>query len=175
MIKGKEKQSSRQVIFTIFAGRQPCLEILFWYLDKLLAKGLLTEVHLWDYTRAKSDEKYIERICQEKKYYKLMKLKNPKKKGSWNWGEYYSYYSETEEYEDEDIIIKCDDDIVYIDVDKFEAFLNELTDKGLYFPNIVNNDVCAYIQTQNGVHELLKTVDPKKLILGRSAPMTGWY
>ena len=59
MIKGKEKQSSRQVIFTIFAGRQPCLEILFWYLDKLLAKGLLTEVHLWDYTRAKSDENDI--------------------------------------------------------------------------------------------------------------------
>ena len=59
-------------------------------------------MHLWDYTREKSDEEYIEKICQEKEHYKLMKLKNPDKKGAWNWGEYYSYYSETAKYDDED-------------------------------------------------------------------------
>ena len=63
-----------KTIFTIFAGRKVYLEILFTYLDRLLERGLLTEVHLWDYTREKSDEEYIEKICQEKEHYKLMKL-----------------------------------------------------------------------------------------------------
>ena len=41
---------SQRVIYTMFAGRRRYLEIHFRYTDILLQKGLVSEVHLWDYT-----------------------------------------------------------------------------------------------------------------------------
>lgn len=63
------------------------------------------------------------------------------------WNNYYDHYSH-EEYKN-DLIIKCDDDIVFIDLNKFGDFIDfsrRTTDKDLILANTINNGVAAYFQ-----------------------------
>lgn len=161
--------SDPNVYLTIFAGRERYLNCLLPYLDTLIANKTITEVHLWDYARAPSDSVLIQKIAAEKKGYKYIKpTKNMRA-----WDEYYNYYI-TAGYNNNDILIKCDDDVVYIDMEQMPAYLKEVRADGLYFPNIVNNDVCAYIQTRAGVHNLV----PADTLYSRygtdDVPLTNW-
>lgn len=165
----------KKVIYTIFAGRKRYLEIQKKYIDILLQNKLITEVHLWEYTRTLDDEKYLEELCLSNNNYKLFR---PSNKGFCNWKDYYTYYSEN--IDDNTILIKCDDDIVYIDIKNFEKFIESVNDDILYFPNIINNDVCAYYQVKNGIHNLIDERDmqncSKKLLeWGQGMPMTEWH
>ena len=52
------------------------------------------------------------------------------------------------------VIIKCDDDILFIDIDSFESYINHrINDKDtlLLFPSIINNDVCSIFQKDDGL------------------------
>jgi len=137
------------IVYTIFAGRRENLEIQCVYIDKLLNDNLIDEVHLWDFSRKHSDGEYLLEISQKTKY-KLMHVENKK-----SWKEYYEYY---EKYTD-GIVIKSDDDIVFIDVNAFADFISfvKSNDYLLYFPSIVNNGVCAYWQQFHGF--IPKTLD----------------
>jgi hypothetical protein len=82
--------------------------------------------------------------------YSKMKLMNVEKKSLW--GEYYKYY--TKEKFIDCIITKCDDDIIYIDLESYKRHLelrklhkNYL----LLFPAIWNNEMVAYYQQKNGL------------------------
>jgi len=69
------------------------------------------------------------------------------------WDEYYKHYNEAR-YPDH-VIIKADDDIVFVDTSGFEGFLRKRLihrDVLLMFPSIVNNELCAYYQQ---LHELI--------------------
>lgn len=80
---------------------------------------------------------------------KLFEVKN---KRSWN--EYYSYYADPRYSANSDyILVKCDDDIVFIDPEGFKRFIEVLENDALMkdkyllvFPNIVNNGLCAFHQ-----------------------------
>ena len=158
------------VYLTIFAGRKRYLSILKNYLDILLEKKIVTEVHLWDYVRDPADSIYIQELAkQNPKYVYIKPLRNMK-----HWDEYYMYYTNIG-YNAEDILIKCDDDIVYIDTEQMCAYLNEIKQGGLYFPNIVNNDVCAYVQTKFGVHNLVKDSDIYSKYGTDTVPLTNWH
>jgi len=63
-----------------------------------------------------------------------------------SWKNYYSYYND-KKFEN-DIIIKCDDDIVFIDLYKLPKFIDFIrkNDYDLVFANIINNGVSAYFQ-----------------------------
>ncbi len=128
------------MIFTCFAGRQRYLEILKPYIDKLLAKGLIDECHMWDYTRNESDAEWLKDnfTC----------IFHPKEK--YNWHEYYHYYT-SERYPDSStVIIKCDDDIVYIDTDQFQTFIDNRrsdTKSLIGYAGIINN---RHINTRQG-------------------------
>ena len=156
------------MILTIFAGRKYYLEILFKYLDILIDYDKLHEVHLWNYTRSDTDNVWLKGLNKNKYI-----IYEPKNKNGWQWEEYYDYYCNQAEYNENDIIIKCDDDIVFIDIECFDDFINQIDDKHIYFPNIVNNDVCAYIQSKNKVHELLKNI--RHINRGDIAPLSNWY
>jgi hypothetical protein len=70
------------------------------------------------------------------------------------WAEYYQYYNRERYPNPTDVIIKCDDDIVYIDVDTFGRhmeFRRAHPEFLLVFPGIVNNDKCAFYQQQAGL------------------------
>ena len=69
------------------------------------------------------------------------------------WEAYYEHKSASAEYDDEDILIKADDDIVFVDVDKFGDFLANIQTAHVYFPNIVNNDAGLYVQGSRKAHQ----------------------
>ena len=63
-----------------------------------------------------------------------------------SWKNYYNYYN-CENFE-KDIIIKCDDDIVFIDLNKLPNFIEFIKNSNydLVFANTINNGVSAYFQ-----------------------------
>jgi Farnesoic acid 0-methyl transferase len=65
----------------------------------------------------------------------------------------YQYYAATREEYESDIILKCDDDIVYFDLDQLADFVSFRKANDAYFlvsANVVNNGVCAYFQQAMG-------------------------
>ncbi len=65
----------------------------------------------------------------------------------------YQYYGARREEFSRDILLKCDDDIVYFDLDKlaeFIAFRRAHQEYFLVSANVVNNGVCAFFQQQAG-------------------------
>ena len=150
------KEYKPKVILTIFAGRKDYLEILFSYCQKLIEKSLLDEVHGWDYCFDIKDKLYTHTFCKQNKLH--FKLKIPAFMDNKYWDAYYKYY--TDKIGDEDILIKCDDDIVFIDIEKFPTYLSAIKEGTLYSANVINNDVCAYYQKVQGSHNI--PIDLKK-------------
>ena len=160
-----------KVIFTIFAGRKRYLRTLFNYLNILISNGSITEVHLWNFTREHSDYEYIKDYIVTHPKYRIL---NPVKHEMPNvWNDYYNFYY-CMDYSPDDIIIKCDDDIVYLDVNMFNAFLNIVKSDGYYYPNIINNDVCAYIQKSYGIHNILADNELYENYNNDSVALSGW-
>lgn len=65
----------------------------------------------------------------------------------------YAYYEARLNRFSDALFLKCDDDIVYMDLDKLDAFINFRRNNPDYFvvsANVVNNGVCAYWQQQAG-------------------------
>lgn len=131
-----------KVIVTCFGGREFNLKILNKYIDKLIEQRKIDEFHLWNFTRTPEDDLYVKSLSN--KY--IIKPVEDKK----SWGEYYTFYKNSN---DNDIIIKLDDDILFIDVGNFDNFIKERRRNNclLLFPSILNNGVCAYHQQQNGL------------------------
>jgi len=63
-----------------------------------------------------------------------------------SWKNYYNYYNDTT-FEN-DIILKCDDDIVFMDLNKLPKYIEFVknNDYDLVFANTINNGVSAYFQ-----------------------------
>lgn len=144
------KNNGRYVIWTCFAGRQHNLEILLRYVIALINKGVIHECHLWNFTRKKEDDIWLRSHFSGTNL--PIKVIEPKRKCSWS--EYYKHYTK-ERYKNH-IIIKCDDDIVYIDIERFHNFI-ENREKNpnslLAFPSIINNAICANYQQNAGFLE----------------------
>jgi len=138
------------VIVTCFAGRRPYLEVMLRYVRALMERGLVLECHLWNFTRNLDDERWLkEHFSAQDQPIKLMHINNKH-----IWTEYYKHYTK-ERYPDH-IIIKCDDDVVYMDIDRFQGFLEHrrtFPDHLLAFPSIINNGVCANYQQLAGFHQ----------------------
>ena len=65
-----------------------------------------------------------------------------------SWKNYYTYYSAIDFEYEYSTILKCDDDIVFIDLLKLPNFINFIKDNDydLVFANTINNGVSAYFQ-----------------------------
>ena len=136
------------VIFTCFAGRQKYLEILFVYVDKLIQKGLVDEFHVWDYSRNIDDNRFIRNYCMSRPKYRMISVFNDSFK------EYYDFYTKARYPDPMTIIIKCDDDIVYIDIDQFSQFIENrrsYPDFLLASAAVINNPVCNLLQFKLGI------------------------
>ncbi len=136
-----------RTIVTIFAGRKDRLAVLMKYLNLALSLNIIQEVHLWDYCRKEEDRIALKAHVNPKKsiFIRTKFSQRP------DWYDYYEYYDLRRLSYPNDIIIKCDDDVVFIDVFKLPYFLsrvreeNELLD-GVLFANIINNGVAAHYQ-----------------------------
>jgi len=130
-----------QVIMTCFAGRRRYLEILVKYVDKLIAKGLVDEFHMWDYTRDPEDAVWIRENCQR---FKIFEVQDKSL-----WKEYYMHYAKIKYPNPDTVLIKCDDDIMFIDIDQFQSYIDKRRanpDNLLAFASIVNNKVPCITQ-----------------------------
>ena len=74
----------------------------------------------------------------------------PKPSAMPGWSEYYRHYGHHRRHTYRDVVLlKMDDDIVYIDVDRFRDYINFRIDNPRYFlvfPSVINNGVAAYLQ-----------------------------
>ena len=179
--RDRSSRSEHRVYYAIFAGRKEVMEIHFQYTDMMLQLGLVTEVHVWDFTNGNtSNSDYLSSYMRNTKlagyrvFVKSMTQINhrPSENGrtTYLWYSFYEHYLNNKRYLPQDILIKADDDIVFVDISSFQAFIEAVansTDKGLHFPNIINNDVGFVVQYDriHGAPELQKwmayyTVEP---------------
>lgn len=123
------------------------MSILMKYVKCLMQRGVVDECHVWDYSRNMVDYKYLLRECSQQSGHHGIHLMTVKNKGSWT--EYYDHYAERYGDREDVVLIKCDDDIVYIDVDAMPAFISfrvahpEIL---FTFPTIINNGLVANLQ-----------------------------
>lgn len=128
-----------KVIFSCFAGRKRYMEILSVYIRILKERKYIDEIHIWDYTRNDDDSKWLENEWSEH----IFKVEDKS-----TYIEYYNYYNKERYPEDDTVLIKCDDDIVYIDIDAFESFIKkrkEQVNVYLMSPMIVNHPTTNHI------------------------------
>lgn len=147
----------RRVILSVFAGRESCMTALNAYVARLMQMGLVHDYHAWNFAKQPSDEAWLRRTFPEVPQERvgmpgeprtcLVPVADRKK-----WGEYYQHY--TKERYPNSIVIKCDDDIVFIDTRRFADFIRtraQRKDVLFMFPTIINNEICAWYQQLAGL------------------------
>lgn len=166
-----------------FMGRKNNLEILLQYIERALQIGAVDNYWMIDMTRCKSDHEYIfeqqQRLDKlfpgrvhihnrEERSVLLEKDEETIKKQTGQWGVFYSFLSR---FTDQDIIAKCDDDTLFIDVETLQAafkFRWEHPGAYLMHANCINNGVTAFHQ-----HKIKDIWDQKELKMYPSCGLTG--
>ena len=139
-----------------FLSTQTYLQALFPYLRAMLQQKLIDQVHLWDFSYSSDDRKFLQSVApdtgrlleQNIDYHTLpnglfINMGNFDCEGCdrWieTWDNFYLYYSGY--LHDDDVLMKCDDDVIYLDIDNFQKYLTAVRQSpGLVFANILNND-----------------------------------
>jgi hypothetical protein len=143
--------------FCVFLGREKNIRILHTYIELLLKNNIIDQYLMFDFSKLINDhifimkeylrlsEIYKERIFlynyEENNIYK----NNNIKKIDWS-----PFYKEISKSNDNDIIIKCDDDIIFIDILSLKNAIDDRikdTVPFLIHSNCINNGVCAYYQS----------------------------
>jgi len=147
-----------RTIYSVFAGRRKFLEVQFVYVRHFLDIGVIDIVHIWNFCLDIKDRRFIEKVSKKDPRFvivgsgfKLKKGEKVKRKylRAKLWPSYYAHYSK--ELSDGDVLIKADDDVVFIQnlggiVDFVRS--TKAKDLALVFPNIVNNEVGTFWQLQ---------------------------
>ena len=154
-----------------FMGRQENLEILLLYIDRALELGAVDNYWMIDMTRCIDDHEYIYEYQQKlnAKYPGRVHIYNREtrgkelkdldaiKKGVGSWKTFYKFL---DRFNDNDIIAKCDDDTLYIDIETLKAaFKFRWNNKQPYLmhANCINNGLTAYHQHKQGIWTTAET------------------
>lgn len=146
-------------LFT-FCGREYNLRILLVYIELALKINALDHYWFVDMTRNLKDHKFVLKsfkrlskiypnrvhLFNHEERVKILKDPNLLKKESNNWSVFYSFLSD---FKDNDVIAKCDDDILFLDVETLKSAFDLRWDNKkpfLMHSNCINNGVCAYHQ-----------------------------
>ena len=146
---------NHKVIATTFAGRQDRMSISIQYIIKAIEKGIVDEYHIWDFTKTESDKAWLQTVPQLNDKIKLFTnhyYEYGEYRQDLHWYPYYSHYT-LDNYTEETVVIKMDDDIVYMDLDGLERFVTFRIDNPQYFlvyGNVVNNGASTGLQQQYG-------------------------
>ena len=157
--KYKDSNSNKKinVKFCVFLGREKNMKILHIYIELLLKDNIINEYHMYDFSRNINDHLFI-----KNEYERLFNMfdnriflhnyENNEKiisihRVKTNWNPFYKKIYETSS--SNDIIIKCDDDILFIDIHALKNAINDRFNDKISFlihSNCINNGVCAYYQ-----------------------------
>ena len=153
--KPKIKKKKPIVKFCVFAGRQKNMKILQSYIEILLKEKIINQYHIFDFSRNIHDKDFLYDS------YKKFKSKFPKqvfihnyqendfkqlKQNQYDWSPFYKTIS-TKKFYKNTIIIKCDDDILFIDILGLKkAIYDRKKDlkSFLIHTNCINNNICSY-------------------------------
>jgi hypothetical protein len=118
-------------ICIIFAGREDRMSILMEYLKKAIDKNYINEIHIWDHCRAESDREWLKTLQNERTIIRP----------AVDFFSVYEYYKNSD-----DLFMKLDDDIVYLNIEKIPElfeFLQQKTDEHVMFvsPICMNNPI----------------------------------
>ena len=128
-------------------------------------KGLITEVHLWispteaNQQREKLDQEWMKVKAEQHSFIRIFTSTVPNDPKRDNWTPYYEYYAKN--ITDSDIVLKIDDDIVFVNTSEFKCFVrfvDESVDALLVSANVVNNGVIAHFQQKLAVCQLAKAI-----------------
>lgn len=152
-----------------FMGRKFNVEILLQYVENALRIDAIDHYHMIDMTRNFDDHEYINKEQQRlnelypgrvhivNREVRAKQLKDDTAMdivGSWS--PFYKYVST---FKDNDVIIKCDDDTLYFDIETIRAAAEfRWNNKQPYImhANCINNGVCAYHQNKNNIWTKVK-------------------
>lgn len=153
-----------RVNFCTFMGRKSNIDILHVYVEQALRIQAIDHYYMIDMTRSIDDHELIkqERERLHKLFPNRVHLVNHDKRkkqilagnvmdtvGSWA-----PFYKFCEQFDDNDVIIKCDDDTLYIDVESLRDAARirwEYKEPFLMHANTINNGVCAFHQQADGI------------------------
>jgi len=141
------------VKFYVFLGREKNMKILHNYVEICLQNNIFNEYHMYDFSRNINDHNFIKSEFNRLNSIYINKIflhnfdKNNFDKVKTNWNPFYKeLYENTNK---NDIIIKCDDDILFIDIYSLKNAINDrINDKKsfLIHSNCINNGICTYYQ-----------------------------
>ena len=144
------------VKFCVFLGREKNMKILHFYIEQSLKNDIINEYHMFDFSRNNNDHLFIynefnrlNSIYQGKIYlhnYDDNEIILKKARVKTNWSPFYKTISK---WSKNSVVIKCDDDILFIDINSLKnAIKDRIKDKisFLIHSNCINNGVCAYYQ-----------------------------
>ena len=141
------------VKFCVFLGREKNMKILHSYIKVGLEHNIINEYHMFNFSRNISDNLFIieeyNRLSNifPNRIFKYGEYKDIYKKEKPDWNLFYSYIANNSN--DDDVIIKCDDDILFIDILSLQNAIDDrINDKASFIihSNCINNGVCAYYQ-----------------------------
>jgi hypothetical protein len=178
----QEKLNNYITKICIFLGRQKNMSILHKYIELGLKETILNEYHMFDFSRNIQDHYFIKeeynrliniyphRIFLHNSIENYDKLKNKEiKKSLTDWSPFYKTLA-TKLYDEKSIIIKCDDDILFIDIYGLKSALEDRwkdKESFLIHSNCINNGLCGYYLREK--FPMLKTqlsIYPKGGLLG---------
>jgi hypothetical protein len=147
-----------KIKFFVFLGREKNIKIQHIYIQLLLNENIIDEYHMFDFSRKEKDKIFIlneyNRLSNIYNINNNLKIylhnndyENYENIKKTNWNPFYKYIYETSH--ENDVIIKCDDDILFIDIYSLKnAIYDRFSDKYsfLIHSNCINNGVCAYYQ-----------------------------
>ena len=153
-----QNQKNILVKFCIFAGRQKNMLIVHQYIKTLLQEKIIHEYHIFDFSRNINDKTYLYESYLTLKSQFINQIfihnhenTNNTQNNQTDWSPFYKTISKSSFYQDS-IIIKCDDDILFIDINGLKnAIKQRKNDKKsfLIHSNCINNNICSYYQRNN--------------------------
>lgn len=159
-----------RIVFFIFAGRKANMEIQRPYIERLLGEYPKSELHLWDLTREESDQIYLRQWAASHERIAFVAGLHPghpiECAGDWRgpghrrcqcikhkppYEDPYRYYRDNPvrgggaDYTDATVFVKLDDDVLWMDTDRFGEVLSflETHPAQIASANVINNVVCA--------------------------------
>ena len=152
----KDEINEYIIKFCVFLGREQNMKILHSYIELSLKHNIINEYHMFNFSKTIKDHYFI--ITEYERLNNIYKdrifLHNSEenlklidtKRTKINWSPFYTYISKSN---NNDIIIKCDDDILFIDIYSLKNLINDRINDKISFlihSNCINNGVCSYYQ-----------------------------
>ena len=158
-----------KVISVTPAGRKRYVEILHKYLINLRH---IIDCHVWWInTNNQNDIAFLENLSKEyPDFYKLKFLSDPPS-GKFDNSNIHRFFDDCKD--PETVYVRFDDDIVFVDTEGFEGYIDFRINHPEYFivyANIINNNLCTYLHQMSGAVGVGEYFDQKSSPLLKYEP-----